>query len=67
MLDDYLGEFLDKERKFKKEFISSFNNNPSMIFYLADKSIKLYTRCSPKLVYFAINALFAKLYQTKYP
>ena len=62
MLDDYLGEFLDDEGEFKKEFISSLDNNPLMIYYLADKSIKLYTRISPKLVYFAINSLFAKEY-----
>ena len=67
MLQDYLGEFLDKELKFKKEFISSLDKNPYILYYLADKSIRLYTRFFPKLVYFAINALFAKLYQTKYP
>ena len=42
-------------------------DNQFMVYYLADKSVKMYTRVDPKLVYFALNSLFAKDFQTKFP
>ena len=61
MINDFLGEFLD-EGKFKQEFIENLDNNPFLIYNLAEKSIKMYTRAFPKVIYFATNSLLAKEY-----
>ena len=37
------------------------------MYNLADKSIKMYTRVIPKLIYFATNSLLAKEYETRFP
>jgi hypothetical protein len=67
IIEDFLGEFL-KDDKFTDEFIESLDtNNIFMIHHLANKSIQMYTRTDPQLIYFASNSLFAKEYETKFP
>jgi hypothetical protein len=67
IIKDFLGEFLEED-KFTDEFIESLDtNNIFMIHHLANKSIQMYTRMNPKLIYFASNSLFAKEYETKFP
>ena len=53
--------------EFNHEFIESLDNNPFTVFALANKSIEMYTRVDPKLIYFATNSLFAKEYETRFP
>ena len=57
----------DDLTEYKPEFLNSLDNNPILLFYLADKSIAMYSRVDPKLIYFATNSLFAKEFETKFP
>ena len=66
IIRDFLGEFLDGGN-FTDEFLSNLGNDPFLIYYLADKSIEMYTRVDPKVIYFATNSLFAKEYETRFP
>ena len=45
-MNDFLGEYLDGD-DFNKEFLENLENNPFLIYRLADKSIEMYTRISP--------------------
>ena len=66
MIRDFLGEFLDGN-EYSQEFLDNLDNNIFLIYYLADKSVEMYTRVDPKLVYFCTNSLFAKEYETRFP
>jgi len=66
ILNDFLGEILDGDQ-FNNELIESLDNNLFIINNLAEKAIRLYTRVDPKLVYFALNSLCAKGYETRFP
>ena len=48
-MNDFLGEFLDGD-EFDKEFMENLDNNPFLIDYLAEKSIKMYTYVNNKLI-----------------
>ena len=63
-----MGDFLNDDfTEFKPEFIENLDNSLFILFYLADKSIAMYSRVEPKLIYFATNSLFAKGYETRFP
>ena len=65
---DFLGEFLNEDQtNYKTEFLENLDNNTILLYYLADKSIAMYSRVDPKLIYFAINSLFAKEFETRFP
>ena len=65
-MNDFLGEYLNGD-EFNQDFMENLENNPCLLYHLADKSIKMYTRVTPKLIYFATNSLLAKEYETKFP
>ena len=45
-MNEFLGEYLDGDG-FSKEFLENLENNPFLIYDLADKSIKMYMRVDP--------------------
>ena len=68
IIRDFLGEFLNEDHtEYQPEFLENLDNNPFLLYYLADKSIAMYSRVDPKLIYFATNSLFAKEYETRFP
>ena len=46
--------------------VADFSTTSEVVSQL-NKSIQMYTRIDPKLIYFASNSLFAKEYETKFP
>ena len=68
IIGDFLGEFMNEDlSEFTPEFFANLENNTFLLYYLADRSIAMYSRVDPKLIYFATNSLFAKEYETKFP
>jgi len=68
IITDFLGEFLTEDQtEYKTEFLEGLENNSFLLYYLADKSIAMYSRIDPKIIYFATNSLFAKEFETRLP